>query len=79
MDIRQLSKKLRHAADVLDALFEVKGTPTIAKRIIKNLPKARGGAREYPKGTHWTQRPENKARLKKQLKRMAAMRHGDTR
>ena len=69
MDIKSLSKKLRHAADVLDELLEVQGTPEIARRILSK------GKRMYKK-KHWTQRPENRARLKKILKHAAKVRHG---
>jgi hypothetical protein len=51
MDLKAMSKKLRHAADVIDELFEGPGTPAIAKKILRNGKK------------HWTQTPEGKKKL----------------
>jgi|KBSMisStandDraft_5_1062788.scaffolds.fasta_scaffold1827457_2 hypothetical protein len=65
MDIKTLALRLRHAADVLDELLETPGTPAIARQLLHIKTKPRGKAR------HWTQRPENKARLRKILKRAA--------
>ena len=59
MSIKQLSKKLRQAADVLDELLEMEGTKEVAKKIKKQI--------YTKKKLHWTQRPENKAKLHNQL------------
>lgn len=70
MDIKQLSKQLRHAADTLDALFEVKGTQEIAKRILKKTT-----LRGYTyKGKHWTQTPAGKIKLRESMRKMWAKR-----
>lgn len=66
--LARLSKKLRHAANVLDELLEVPGTPAVVKKIQRTL------ARPNPKhkgfnyrGKHWTQQPKNKAKLHKMI------------
>jgi hypothetical protein len=80
MNIAQTAKKLRAAAEALEALLElerpvVHGTPEVARKIVKDLAKARGAKtkktkRPYTKraGLHWTQKPENRKRLRKILR-----------
>jgi hypothetical protein len=68
MSLRTLSKKLRHAADVLDELLEMEGTKEVAKKIKRNIVK---------KKLHWTQRPENKAKLRKQLRKANRVKNGE--
>jgi hypothetical protein len=46
MTLKEWAKKLRHTADVIDELFQIEGTPAIAKKILSNLPK-----RKYTKRT----------------------------
>lgn len=58
MSIRSLSKRLRAAANILDELLEEPGTPAVAKKLKTTFKKL-----------HWTQRPENKARVEKQLRK----------
>lgn len=65
MEIRQLSKKLRFVADAIDSLFEIRGTPAIAKRILSY------------KGKHWTQTPEGKKKLRKALAKGVKTRHAN--
>jgi hypothetical protein len=66
--INDYIKKLRKAADVLEDLLTSNpfDHPTAATAIGKRVEKNLGGVRPgYTyNGTHWTQRPENKARLK---------------
>ena len=62
MDIKAFSKRLRHAADVLDELLEVQGTPKIAKQIRASLK---------PKNVHWSLRPENAAKAARWRKSMS--------
>jgi len=71
MNIKQFAQKLRHAADVLDELVGIdrntsNETPAMAAKIQKELKNIRKG-KSY-KGKHWTQKPENKARLRKILR-----------
>ena len=61
MDLRQVSKRLRQIADSIDDLLGLdrptaKETPSTATKILKK-------AHKYRKGTHWTQKPENKKKL----------------
>lgn len=51
MNLRTIAKKCRHIADSIDDLLEEAETPAKAAKIRKTLK------------THWTQRPENKAKL----------------
>lgn len=44
MDLKTFSKKLRHAADVLDDLLETTGTPAVARKIQRNMDRAVRGA-----------------------------------
>lgn len=72
MTIKQLAQKLRHAADVLDDLMgldrpTVNETPATAVKIRAAL-----ATRRYKPGTHWTQRPENRAKLLRMVKRSGA-------
>jgi len=63
MSIQMYSRKLRAAADALDALFEIKGTAKIAEKIRATLPKGRK--------PHWSRDPKNAARARAWRKTMA--------
>lgn len=71
--IKQMAAKFRHAAEVLEELAGIdrptfNETPDTAHKLRNSMKKARGkrpGKPYYKKGTHWTQKPENKAKLKK--------------
>lgn len=66
MDIRLMSKKLRAAADALDDLLAGPGTVQAARAIAEGVRRYKPNpmkGRTYKKGTHWTQRPENRARV----------------
>ena len=72
-DIKTWERKLRHAADALADLFEAdrvqpKATPEIAREIRKTIRKQRKKRKYTKKALHWTQRPENKAKLSKRMK-----------
>jgi len=58
MTVQSLAKKLRNAADALDDLFTSKSNETskTAKKIRKKL--------------RWNQKPENKAKVMRSIKRM---------
>jgi hypothetical protein len=78
MDIKTLSKKLRHAADVLDELlgFDLstkKETPQTALKMLSHVKRVTKKGYTY-KGTHWTQKPENKERLVKMLRKASKAR-----
>jgi len=62
MNLKSVSKKFRHIADCIDDLLLEAETPAKADSIRRTLHKK----------PHWTQRPENKAKLAKSLKKMAA-------
>jgi hypothetical protein len=66
VDLRVLVKKLRHAADVIDELFyePSKENKTTAAKIVKKF-KPSPFNKNNP---HWTQRPENKAKLMRMVK-----------
>jgi hypothetical protein len=66
MNIKLLSKKLRHAADVLDELLVLDGNTNIARKIVKKIKRTK---------LHWTQRPENKAKLRRMLKKLRRTRN----
>jgi hypothetical protein len=74
MNALVFARKLRQAADLLEELFghsstsRTNETPVVAKKILKSLKTAKG--KKFPPGTHWTQKPENKARLAANMKRM---------
>lgn len=72
MDIRLLVKKLRNAADSLDDLFvnEKNENETTAKKIINSRK-----GKSY-NGKHWTQLPENKAKLSRAMKQMWRKKNG---
>jgi hypothetical protein len=58
MNLQQVSKRLRAAADAIDALLEVEGTAKIAKKIVANLPRTKvvkTAKRKYTKRatTYW--------------------------
>jgi hypothetical protein len=62
MTIKDLIRKLRTAADALEDVLGIDRatlleTPEVADKIRKTF--------KYRAGTHWTQKPENKAKLKK--------------
>lgn len=64
-ELKALAKKFRKAADTLDGLIEEEGTPEKADEIRHALK---------PPRVHWTQRPENRARVLKMAKHRAQMR-----
>jgi predicted CoA-binding protein len=68
MNLQKMAKKLRAVADSIDSLFVdlENETPEVAKKILKAKKKL-----------HWTQKPENKARLRKMLKNAAIKRHNN--
>lgn len=73
MSLKALAKKLRQAANILDDLLYESGNEnqTTASEIVKRhtrKPKFR-----YH-GTHWTQLPKNKAKLRKMVKASAKAR-----
>jgi hypothetical protein len=81
MNLQQFARKLRAAADVLDDLLGV-DRPTVNEtsdtaRLIRNSlnPKLSPKTRAYKKGTHWTQKPENRKKLQRMLKKAASIRH----
>jgi hypothetical protein len=70
MSLRTWAKRLRIAADAIDAIFEQPGTPDIAEAIRRQVVER--PARVYaPRNTrkfnyhgkHWTQQPENRAKV----------------
>lgn len=67
MDLKGMIKKLRHAADSLEEVLGFNDSPASAVKIRESLKK-----KKYRKYKHWTQRPENKAKLKKSIKAMRA-------
>jgi hypothetical protein len=87
MNLRAWARRLREAADAIDAIFEQPGTPDIAEAIrhqVVNRPRRVTITRDMIKrvrderkpkfkyhGKHWTQRPENRARMVAMLKRNA--------
>ena len=66
--ISDMIKRLRKAADVLEELFESNpaNNPKVVKAIHKKMDSVTKKGYNY-KGKHWTQKPENKARLRKIL------------
>lgn len=71
MNLQKLSKKLRHAADVIDGLFvdTDNENPTTARKLLnKRSPYSK-------KNPHWTQMPGNKKRLIKMVKDAAKKRN----
>ena len=70
MDIRSFIKQLRLAADTLEALLQVQGTPEIASRIQKTLKRGpyniKGKAKigRPRKKLHWTQTPEGREKMR---------------
>lgn len=68
--LKALAKKLRNAADIIDDLLQEpeRETREMARKIIQ---RKRGF---HHKGKHWTQKPENKARLRLMLEKAAANR-----
>ena len=77
MNLITLAKKLRRASDIIDDLLgidrhTIQETPKTAEKIIRHLRNGRNGrlsGRKYKKGTHWTQKPENRGRMLKMLKK----------
>lgn len=59
--LKELSRKLRHIADALDEVFAGPGTPAITRQILKSK-------------VHWTQRPENAAKVQRMARKRAAHR-----
>ena len=73
MNLITLAKKLRRASDIIDDLLgidrhTIQETPKTAEKIIRHLRNGRNG-KKYKKGTHWTQKPENRGRMLKMLKK----------
>ena len=80
--INDLVKKLRKAADALDDLFvSVKNEGKAKRAIHKSMDKTFAlkqpevkkkslAGYKYKPGTHWTQRPENKDRVRKIARKM---------
>jgi hypothetical protein len=70
MNLQQLAKKLRNAADVIDDLLNeqrlvnVVNKREISKKIIRHIKKRRSF-----KGKHWTQTPEGKIKLSEMSKK----------
>jgi hypothetical protein len=63
-----------HLTIVIDVLERRLETPATAERLAQamratNGASASGPSRRYAPGTHWTQQPKNKARLRLQIKR----------
>ena len=65
MDIKSMSKRLRAAADALDALMEVD------VRLTRDAGRVRDAILRKRRA-HWTQRPENKARLARMIRNSVA-------
>jgi hypothetical protein len=63
-NLKEFSKRLRNAADAIDLVFQVSGTPEVARKIEKRV--------------HWTQKPENRAKVLKMAKRGAQSRKAKT-
>jgi len=70
MSLRTWAKRLRTAADAIDAIFEQPGTPDIAeairRKVVDRTPRvfAPRTTRKFNyHGKHWTQQPENRAKV----------------
>lgn len=63
MSIRDTARKLRIAANALDALLEEPATPAKARQVAKAIAGKRGPYKKRAKHLHWTQRPENAERV----------------
>jgi hypothetical protein len=83
MNLIILSKKLRQVSDLLNEILDtdirafVSETPETARRIIKEITVTKGKKSKVTHtyhGTHWTQQPENKAKLRAMMKKAAAAR-----
>jgi hypothetical protein len=85
MTLQQLARKLRTVADGLDELLgvdrpTVNEIPEVAQLIRQSLttrpptPKKKTPYK-YKKGTHWTQKPENRKRLQRLVKRAVKSRY----
>lgn len=73
-NIKTFIKKLRNAAEVLEELFVFKENEN--SNTIKRLMTDRKITITKKKKLHWTQRPENKTRVKKWMKKMSKGRYG---
>lgn len=72
-NLKELSERLRKAAEAIDAIFEVDGTPEIAHKIRQTI-KGRNLSIKPKHKLHWTQRPENKAKVRRMAKRASKTR-----
>jgi len=64
MDLRAVSRQLRHAADVLDDLLERPGTPAVAKKIEKTMDRQAIPVKPAKKRKkHWTQTKAGRAKM----------------
>lgn len=74
--INDLIKRLRKAADVLEALLDFDpATNTVAvKEIHKSIAQVKKG-KSY-NGKHWTQLPKNRAKMKQAIKKMQKAKGG---
>ena len=75
MNLKEIANRLRKAADVLDDLVGLNlnkptknETKEVAKKIVKKY--------KTRKKLHWTQKPENKARVMAQIKKAIKAKHG---
>jgi hypothetical protein len=67
MSLKTYARKLRAAVEALEELFAEEGTRAKAKGILRSVKKSKHQP-VTPKGfkyngTHWTQKPENKAKV----------------
>lgn len=62
MNIREFAKRLRVAADAVDAVLEIQGTPSAVREISKLV--------KEPVKSHWTQTKAGKEKLSKAMKTM---------
>jgi hypothetical protein len=68
---------VRHYADNITQRIaalkdEIQGLTELRKRIVGKRLMTEPGAKPKKKTTHWTQRPENKGKMLKSIKRMQA-------
>lgn len=71
MDLKAWAKRLRAAADTIDALFHVAEDGKAARAILGSLDR-------QAKRIHWTLRPENAAKVRRMARRISKTRKART-